>query len=132
MSASWRDVSRRLYQVRGIHQFVEAIGINYESDWTWEEVCTLVASLIEHKDSPDDVDGEWAHGVVDVLDEIRGSLDIIADVARSADQCHKEQTYLDGVDYAMQQVTSEIQWMYFASNEGGEVDGTQKDTGHER
>ena len=51
-------MAERLRKTRGIMAFVEALGIDLDSDWAWTDVSKRVAELIDptcHVDT----DGEW-------------------------------------------------------------------------
>ena len=42
-----REVEERLRKTRGIMAFVDALGIDPDGDWTWEDVSRRVADLID-------------------------------------------------------------------------------------
>jgi hypothetical protein len=42
-----RDVATRLRKTRGIMAFVDALGIDHDSDWCWTDVSRRVADLID-------------------------------------------------------------------------------------
>lgn len=42
-----RDVAARLRKTRGIMAFVEELGIDFDSDWCWNDVSRRVADLID-------------------------------------------------------------------------------------
>ncbi len=42
-----REVAARLRKTRGIMAFVDALGIDIDSDWAWEDVSRRVADLID-------------------------------------------------------------------------------------
>ncbi len=41
------EIAARLRKTRGIMAFVDALGIDLDSDWTWEDVSKRVAGLID-------------------------------------------------------------------------------------
>lgn len=41
------EIAKRLRKTRGIMAFVEALGIDLDSDWCWENVSRRVADLID-------------------------------------------------------------------------------------
>ena len=44
-----REVAERLRETRGIMAFVDALGIDVDSDWCWTDVCKRIADLIDPK-----------------------------------------------------------------------------------
>lgn len=42
-----REVAERLRKTRGIMAFVDALGIDFDSDWCWKDVSRRVADLID-------------------------------------------------------------------------------------
>ena len=42
-----REVAERLIKTRGIMAFVDALGIDIDSDWSWADVSKRVAELID-------------------------------------------------------------------------------------
>jgi predicted RNA-binding Zn-ribbon protein involved in translation (DUF1610 family) len=42
-----REVAERLRKTRGIMAFVEALGIDFDSDWCWTDVSRRVSDLID-------------------------------------------------------------------------------------
>jgi len=53
-----REVAARLRKARGIMAFVDALGIDIDSDWCWTDVSRRVADLIDPTCEVVDVDKE--------------------------------------------------------------------------
>ena len=42
-----REIAKRLRKTRGIMAFVEALGIDFDSDWCWKDAMARMADLID-------------------------------------------------------------------------------------
>ena len=54
------EIAERLLKAHGIMAFVEALGIDLDSDWAWTDVSKRVADLIDptcHKVIPSEIEG---------------------------------------------------------------------------
>lgn len=58
-----REVAARLRETRGIMAFVDALGIDVDSDWCWADVSRRVADLIDPTCHMVDTDHEYEDSI---------------------------------------------------------------------
>ena len=54
-----REVAERLRETRGIMAFVDALGIDVDSDWCWTDVCKRIADLIDPTTCHNTLPRDW-------------------------------------------------------------------------